>query len=74
MEIRKVAVIGGGRMGRQIALNAAINGYQVKVTDNIPAVLTDIENWKEFIFSVADRIVVALLLYRLLVCHIHTAC
>ena len=47
MVIRKVAVVGGGRMGRQIALNAAINGYQVKVTDNIPAVLTDIEKWKE---------------------------
>ena len=47
MEIRKVAVIGGGRMGRQIGLNAAISGYEVKVTDSIPAVLTDIENWKE---------------------------
>jgi len=47
MEIRKVAVVGGGRMGRQIALNAAINGYEVKVTDNIAAVLEDIEKWKE---------------------------
>ena len=29
---------------------------------------------KSSFFSVTDRIVVALLLYRLLVCHIHTAC
>lgn len=28
MEIKSVCVIGGGRMGRQIALNAAIYGFE----------------------------------------------
>ena len=47
MEIRKVAVIGGGLMGRQIALNASICGYETKVTDSIEAVRTAVESWKE---------------------------
>ena len=47
MEIRKVAVIGGGLMGRQIALNASISGYETKVTDSIEAVRTAVESWKE---------------------------
>lgn len=33
MEINKIAVIGAGNMGHQIALAAAINGFQVKCTD-----------------------------------------
>ena len=36
--------------------------------------MTKSGNRKDFIFSVADRIVVALLLYRLFVRPIHTAC
>ena len=32
-----------------------------------------LENWKDFILSVTDRLVVALLLYRLFVRPIHTA-
>jgi len=47
MEIKKVAVIGGGLMGRQIALNAAIYGYEVKLTDSAEAVLAAVEQWKE---------------------------
>jgi 3-hydroxybutyryl-CoA dehydrogenase len=33
MEINKIAVIGAGNMGHQIALSAAINGFKVKCTD-----------------------------------------
>ena len=47
MEIKNVAVIGGGLMGRQIALNAAIHGYVTKVTDSIPDVRANVESWKE---------------------------
>lgn len=32
--IKKVCVVGGGLMGRQIALNTAIYGYEVFLTDN----------------------------------------
>ena len=47
MEIRNVGVIGGGLMGRQIALNAAIYGYEVKLTDNAQAVLDAVKAWAE---------------------------
>ena len=47
MEIKKICVVGGGQMGRQIALNAAINGYQVKVYDKVPAVCDAVETWEE---------------------------
>jgi len=46
MEILKVAVIGGGLMGRQIALNAAIHGYQTKVTDSVEATRANIKEWE----------------------------
>ena len=42
-----VAVIGGGLMGRQIALNAAIHGYNVTLTDSMPAVLDAVNQWAE---------------------------
>ena len=45
MEIKNVAVIGGGLMGRQIALNAAIHGYNVKLTDSMDVVLKAVEQW-----------------------------
>ena len=45
MEIKKVCVVGGGRMGSQIALNAAVSGFQVKLTDSVPAVLEKVEAW-----------------------------
>ncbi len=47
MEIKKVAVIGGGAMGRQIALNAAVYGYETKVTDAIPAVREAVKAWAD---------------------------
>ena len=46
MKINHVAVIGGGLMGRQIALNAAIAGYQVKITDSIEAVRQAVVEWE----------------------------
>jgi 3-hydroxybutyryl-CoA dehydrogenase len=39
MEINKITVIGAGNMGHQIALSAAINGFQVKCTDSNTAIL-----------------------------------
>lgn len=47
MDIKKICVVGGGRMGRQIALNAAIGGYEAKVYDKIPAVCDSVEAWAE---------------------------
>ncbi len=47
MKISNVAVIGGGLMGRQIALNAAISGYQVKITDSMDAVRQAVVEWEE---------------------------
>lgn len=43
--IKTVAVIGAGRMGRQITMNTAIYGYESYVTDPDAAVLADVENW-----------------------------
>lgn len=43
--IKTVAVIGAGRMGRQITMNTAIYGYESYVTDPDAAVLSDVENW-----------------------------
>lgn len=45
--IQKVCVIGGGQMGRQIALNAAINGFDVRITDSIPDVCEGLHAWAE---------------------------
>ena len=36
-EIKTVAVLGAGAMGRQIALNAAVNGFAVRVADSFPS-------------------------------------
>ncbi len=47
MEIRTVAVIGGGAMGRQIAMNTAIYPFEVYLTDTNPDVLKKVEEWKE---------------------------
>lgn len=46
-EMKKNAVIGGGTMGRQIALNAAIHGYEVWVSEPIPAVRESLAKWKD---------------------------
>jgi len=47
MDIQKICVIGGGRMGRQIALNAAIYGFSATVYDLKEAVCADAESWAE---------------------------
>ncbi|MBE6643493.1 MAG: 3-hydroxyacyl-CoA dehydrogenase family protein [Ruminococcaceae bacterium] len=46
MTIKKVCVIGGGLMGRQIALNTAIYPYEVTVTDSNPDVIENIKVWE----------------------------
>ena len=47
MEIKRVCVIGGGLMGRQIALNTAIYPFEVKVFDTVPAVRDAVRAWSE---------------------------
>ena len=47
MEIKNICVVGGGRMGRQIALNAAIYGYGASVYDLAPAVCEDVVKWAD---------------------------
>lgn len=47
MEIRNVAVVGGGLMGRQIAMNTAIYPYEVYLADSNPAVLDSVRQWAE---------------------------
>lgn len=45
MEINNICVVGGGRMGRQIALNAAIYGYAATVYDVSPEVRDSVRAW-----------------------------
>ena len=45
MEIKKICVVGGGLMGRQIALCAAINGYEATVYDLKSEVLDAVKQW-----------------------------
>lgn len=45
--IKNVVVIGAGRMGRQIAMNTAIHGYQVVLHDSAQSVLQDAAAWAE---------------------------
>ena len=47
MKIKKVCIIGGGLMGRQIALNTAIYPFEVTVFDSNPAVLEDLAKWED---------------------------
>jgi len=47
MNIKTVCVIGGGLMGRQIALNTAIYPYEVYLTDSNPDVLDAVRAWAE---------------------------
>ena len=47
MEIKSICVIGGGRMGRQIALNSAIYGFKAVVYDLKEEVCADVESWAE---------------------------
>jgi len=45
--MKKCTVVGGGAMGRQIALNTAIHGYDVIVCESFPAARESLEAWKE---------------------------
>lgn len=47
MKINNICVIGGGRMGRQIALNAAIYGYGAAVYDLSSEVLDNVRTWAD---------------------------
>ena len=47
MEIKSICVIGGGLMGRQIAMNTAIHGIKATVYDLNEAVCTAVEEWAE---------------------------
>lgn len=47
MNIKRVCVIGGGLMGRQIALNTAIYPYEVRIFDANAAVLEDVQKWED---------------------------
>lgn len=47
MQIKKVCVIGGGLMGRQIALNTAIYPYEVTIFDVNAAVREDVAAWED---------------------------
>lgn len=44
-KIHNVCVIGAGVMGRQIALNGAVSGFQVVLTDSFPAALEKAGAW-----------------------------
>ena len=46
-DIKTVVVIGAGAMGRQIAMNSALNGpgYQVILCDSFPAALEQSRAW-----------------------------
>jgi len=56
MEIYNVCVVGAGRMGREIALNAASHGYQVMLTDRIPDVLKQADIWaREYLAGSVSR-------------------
>jgi 3-hydroxybutyryl-CoA dehydrogenase len=43
--IQNIAVFGAGIMGRQIALNAAVNGFHVRLADNFPKACEKAEEW-----------------------------
>lgn len=45
MEIKNVAIIGAGIMGRQIAMNTAMHGYKAILNDNNEESLKDAKTW-----------------------------
>lgn len=47
MEIKKVAIVGGGAMGRQIGLNTAIYPYEVYIYDSFEKVRNDVRAWAD---------------------------
>ena len=47
MEIKKICVVGGGLMGRQIALCASVHGFDATVYDLKPEVLEQVKAWED---------------------------
>lgn len=47
MEVKKIVVVGGGAMGKQIALNSAIFGVKTVLTDSFPGVIDNAKNWSD---------------------------
>ena len=47
MDIKKICVVGGGLMGRQIALCASIHGFDATVYDLKPEVLDAVQAWED---------------------------
>ena len=47
MQIRNVGIAGCGQMGRQIGMNAAISGYQVKLFDALETARSDAAAWAQ---------------------------
>ena len=45
MEVKTIGVMGAGNMGRQIALQCALSGFQVYCTDSVAAVLKNAEDF-----------------------------
>lgn len=43
--IKNICVVGAGQMGQQIALNAAVHGFKVKLTDTVPVALDKAKTW-----------------------------
>ena len=46
-DVKKVCVAGAGQMGRQIALNAALHGFDTYLTDAFPAALDKTAVWAQ---------------------------
>jgi 3-hydroxybutyryl-CoA dehydrogenase len=46
-DVKRVCVVGAGAMGRQIALNTAIHGYQVTLYGVSRAALDDARTWAD---------------------------
>ena len=46
-KIQTIAVLGAGAMGRQIALNAAVSGYIVRVADSFPDACAKAQAWSQ---------------------------
>lgn len=46
-EMKQCTVVGGGAMGRQIALNSAIHNYKVVVCESVAAVRENLKAWED---------------------------
>ncbi|MDR0880598.1 MAG: 3-hydroxyacyl-CoA dehydrogenase family protein [Clostridioides sp.] len=44
-DVKKVCVVGCGQMGKQIALNSAKSGFEVYLTDSVPAAVANAIDW-----------------------------